>query len=266
MTSRYCSETTRNAVETIQDTLGQHRNASGCRKDTSDRYTDLVETHGCGLQIIYSPRMSACRLRNFIRITLQASPWKVVTTGYLDANGYKWGVGSSSLARYNVDDNMDRHDTYLAQLQLLQLEMERQLLIISAQIISDGLRVIRQRRHRRYRFKPWPTWAEPEEECQYSRPMPMHHLDDPMAYRNFIQMPPELCQELQQRINAEFQRDMTLMRDPVSPGVKLAVTLRHLATGDSYTTLHMLSGWPVRPSRSLCLRSVTLSPGPIEIR
>ena len=31
--------------------------------------------------------------------------------------------------------------------------------------------------------------------------------------------------------------DRTLMRDPVSPGVKLAVTLRHLASGDSYTTL-----------------------------
>ena len=65
----------------------------------------------------------------------------------------------------------------------------------------------------------------------------MHHLDDPMEYRNFIQMPPELCQELEQRITAEFQRDRTLMRDPVSPGVKLAVTLGHLATGDSYTTL-----------------------------
>ena len=61
------------------------------------------------------------------------------------------------------------------------------------------------------------------------------HLDDPMAYKNFIRMPPELYQELEQRITAEFQRDRTLMRDPVSPGVKLAVTLRHLATGDWWT-------------------------------
>ena len=65
----------------------------------------------------------------------------------------------------------------------------------------------------------------------------MHQLDDPIAFGNFIQRPPELCQELEQRITAEFQSDRTLMRDPVSPGVKLVVTLRHLATGDSYTTL-----------------------------
>ena len=151
---------------------------------------------------------------------------------------------SSSLTRYNVDDNMDRHNTNLAQFQLLLLEMERQLLIISAMIdhmrsrwgLPGSLPVIRQRRHRRYRFRPWATWAELQEEGQYSRPMPMHHLDDTMACRNFIEMLHELCQELEQRITAEFQRDRTL-RDPVSPGVKLAVTLRHLANGDSYTTL-----------------------------
>ena len=140
---------------------------------------------------------------------------------------------------------MNRHDRNLAQLQLLLLEMERQLLIISAMIdrlrsrwdLPGGLPVIRQRRHRRYSFRPWPTWAVLEGEGQYSRLMPMHHLDDPMAFRNFIQMPPDLCQELEQRITAEFQRDRTLMKDPVSPGVKLAVTLRHLTTGDSYITL-----------------------------
>ena len=67
--------------------------------------------------------------------------------------------------------------------------------------------------------------------------MPRLQLDDPMAYQNFIWMPPELFQEVEQRITAELQRDRTWMRDPVSPGVKLAVTLRHLATGNSYTTL-----------------------------
>ena len=123
---------------------------------------------------------------------------------------------------------MDRHDSKLSQLQLLLLEMERQLLIISAMIDRlrsrwgqpSGLPVIRQRRHRRYRFRPWPTQTELEEEGQYSRPMPMHHLDDPMTYKSFIQMPPELYQELEKRITAEFQRDRTLMKDPVSPGVK----------------------------------------------
>ena len=54
---------------------------------------DLAETHRWGLRIIFSPQMSACRLRNIISITLQVSPWEVVTTGYLDANGYKRGRG-----------------------------------------------------------------------------------------------------------------------------------------------------------------------------
>ena len=42
------------------------------------------------------------------------------------------GVRVRSLARLNLDANMDREDRNLAQLQLLLLEMERQLLIISA--------------------------------------------------------------------------------------------------------------------------------------
>ena len=103
--------------------------------------------------------------------------------------------------------------------------------------LPEGLPVIRQRRHRKYRFRPWLTQAELEKEGQYSRAMLRLHLDDPMAYRNFMGMPSELYQELEQRITSEFQRDWTLMRYPMCPGVKLTVTLRYLATGDSYTTL-----------------------------
>ena len=90
---------------------------------------------------------------------------------------------SRSLARYNVDANMDSHDRNLAQLQLLLLEMERQLLIISPMIervrsrwgLPEGLPVTRQRRHRLYMFRPWLTQAELEKEGQYSRPMPRLH-------------------------------------------------------------------------------------------
>ena len=69
---------------------------------------------------------------------------------------------------------------------------------------ARGSAPLLDRRHRRYRFRPWPTRAELEEESHCSRTMPMHHLDDLMAYRNFIQMPPELCQELEQRIIDKF--------------------------------------------------------------
>ena len=126
------------------------------------------------------------------------------------------------------------------QIQLLILQMERQLVIITAMI--DRLRrrwglQRGQRRPRRYWVRPWLSQAECEEEGQYTRLMPMLELDDPMAYRNFIRMPPELFQELEQRLGSEIQKERTWMRDPLIPGLKLAVTLRHLASGDSYPTL-----------------------------
>ena len=57
--------------------------------------------------------------------------------------------------------------------------------------------------------------------------MPTLELDDPIAYQNFIRMPPELFQELEQRLGPEIQ-ERTWMRDPLSPGLKLEVTLGHL--------------------------------------
>ena len=96
---------------------------------------------------------------------------------------------------------------------------------------------VRQRRHRRYWVRPWLTQAEHEEEGQYTRLMSRLELDDPMAYRNFIWISPEHFQELEQRLTPELQRERTWIREPLSPGLKLVVTLRHLATGDSYTTL-----------------------------
>ena len=67
--------------------------------------------------------------------------------------------------------------------------------------------------------------------------MPRLELDDPMAYRDFIRMPPKLFQVLGQRLTPDLQRERTWMREPLSLGPKMAVTVRHLASRDSYSTL-----------------------------
>ena len=64
--------------------------------------------------------------------------------------------------------------------------------------------------------------------------MPRLELDDPMAYQNFIRMATKLFQELEQRLTPELKRERSWMRAPES---RTEVSLRHLATGDSYTTL-----------------------------
>ena len=113
-------------------------------------------------------------------ITLLVSHWEVVTTGYLD--GFKRGKAQVT-SRLNLNATMDKEYRNLAQLQLLLLEMERQLLIISAMIKRVRSRwglpvpVIRQRKHRRYRFMPWLSRAECEEDGQYTRLMPRLQLD-----------------------------------------------------------------------------------------
>ena len=110
---------------------------------------------------------------------------------------------------------MDRRNRDLMQIQFLILQMERQLVIITAMI--DRLRrrwglQRGQRRPRRYWVRPWLSQSECEEEGQYTRLMPMLELHDPMGYRNFIRMPPELFQELEQRFGPEIQKERTRMR------------------------------------------------------
>ena len=43
--------------------------------------------------------------------------------------------------------------------------------------------------------------------------------------------------EVLQRMALAIEREVTSFRQPFSPGLKLAVTLMHLATGDNYQSL-----------------------------
>jgi hypothetical protein len=67
----------------------------------------------------------------------------------------------------------------------------------------------------------------------------MKHLreGDVKSFRNFVRMHPETFNQMVIDLTPMLQKKATNFRKPLSPGLKLAITLRYLATGDSYKSL-----------------------------
>ena len=57
------------------------------------------------------------------------------------------------------------------------------------------------------------------------------------TFANYVRLPPHIFDELLNRISSVIQRRDTHMRQALDAGMKLAMTLRHLAIGDRYHTL-----------------------------
>lgn len=62
-------------------------------------------------------------------------------------------------------------------------------------------------------------------------------LEDREEYRNHLRMSEEKFEELLLKIHSRIKKSDTVMRQAISPRLKLQVTLRYLATGDSFSTL-----------------------------
>lgn len=68
--------------------------------------------------------------------------------------------------------------------------------------------------------------------------------EDPDSYRNFMRLSVEKFQELLNLVKPKLTKSETWMRSPISPQIKLEVTLRYLATGDSFASLQYLYRLP----------------------
>lgn len=141
---------------------------------------------------------------------------------------------------------------------LLQAEMN----IYNAQMelhqyFTHKKRMRRGGQRRRYWSR---SWLRPERRRQfglYDQLMVELRQEDPVAFRNFMRMPPEMFQEILTRVEPRITKKQTWMREPLEPGLKLALTLRHLASGATY--MDMRYGWRVPHNTiSLAVREVII--------
>ena len=84
----------------------------------------------------------------------------------------------------------------------------------------------------------------------YHRLMVELRREDPKAFKNFMRMPPNMFDEIVERLTPSITKTTTKWRDPLEPGLKVAITLRHLAAGTKYK--EMQYAWRV-PANSISI-------------
>jgi len=116
--------------------------------------------------------------------------------------------------------------------QLADLYRRRRRVLHPFMIAVGRLAMAERRRHW---VRPW--ISRREQYGQYHTLMRELRQEDPAAFLNFLRMPPEMFDYILERIEGRITKQRTWYRQPLEPGLKLAITLRHLASGDKYPSL-----------------------------
>ena len=83
--------------------------------------------------------------------------------------------------------------------------------------------------------RPW--LLQREERGAYHNIMAELYATDIPGFTNYMRMTPEFFEMIKTRLEPRLARQATNYRAPISVGEKLALTIRYLATGESYTSL-----------------------------
>ncbi|VDH99432.1 Hypothetical predicted protein [Mytilus galloprovincialis] len=107
-------------------------------------------------------------------------------------------------------------------------------------LLRERRRRIRRtfRRRRSFWIRPWLATDRKLQFGHYDQLMNELRIEDEPSFFIFLRMPPVMFYELLNRVGLRIKKTDTLFRRALSTGLKLAITaLRHLATGDKYSTL-----------------------------
>ena len=94
-----------------------------------------------------------------------------------------------------------------------------------------------QRPRRRHNMWVRPWLLQREERGAYHNIMADLYATDIPGFTNYMRMTPEFFEMMKTRLEPRLARQATNYRAPISVGEKLALTIRYLATGESYTSL-----------------------------
>jgi hypothetical protein len=142
-------------------------------------------------------------------------------------------------------------DVAVARLQQEREERRRNLLLTAlhmydALIRAEERKAEAEKRRRQKRNKR--LWVRPWIERRVTRGggVLLCELadEDPSSYTNALRMNSDMFDELLAMIQPSIQRQNTVMRNALSARLKLEVTLRYLASGDSLKSLALLFRLP----------------------
>ena len=71
----------------------------------------------------------------------------------------------------------------------------------------------------------------------YDRLLAELRMEDQQSFFNFLRMPAEIFDELLNRVGPRIRKMDTNCIKALELGMKLSITIRHLASGDKYPTL-----------------------------
>ena len=92
-------------------------------------------------------------------------------------------------------------------------------------------------RQRRCWVRPWLGADRRLRMGHYHQLMSELRLEDPATFKNFVRVEPAMFDEIVDRLSPRIQKRDTNYRKSIEPAMKVAITLRHLATGINYTSL-----------------------------
>ena len=138
-------------------------------------------------------------------------------------------------------------------MELAVLQHQYDLIDLAIHHIQHNRRKKRRRKRRGIWMRSW--IGRRRQFGMYDQLLVELRNEDQQCFKNFMRMAPEMFDELLARVSPRTTKQHTWYRQPLEPGLKLALTLRHLASGSTYSA--MKYGWRVpHNTQSLIVREV----------